>query len=210
MNHVLLTRRRLLSASSLSLLPAVSACDQIAQRFSTKPQFKAIDITGANWASGFALTGTDGKPRQLADFKGKLVTLFFGFLNCPDFCPSHLARQVEVLKLLGPQASNVQTVFISVDPERDTPANIDKYLAAFHPSFIGLTGTQEQLKATAREFKAFFEKVELKGSASTYAVDHTTNTTVFDSAGRVRLMMRHELTAADVAHDLKLLLNSAA
>jgi protein SCO1 len=168
--------------------------------------FNGVDITGANWGKNLSLPDTSGQIRTLADFKGKVVSLFFGFLNCPDFCPTHLSRQLEVMRLLGADAAKLQTLFVSVDPERDSPAAIKAYLAGFHPSFIGLTGSAAQLQANAKEFKAFFAKAPLAGSAASYSVDHTTNTLVFDPSGQLRLLLRHDLGAAEVAADLKRLL----
>jgi protein SCO1 len=198
------SRRRItvataLKLAGLSVLAPLAACNP-------GKAFHGIDVTGANWGKTFRLLDVHGQERTLADFKGKIVSLFFGFLNCPDFCPTHLTRQTQVLQLLGPDAAKVQTIFVSVDPERDTPAAIKAYLAGFHSSFIGLTASQEQLQATAREFKSYFAKAPMPGSAAGYTVDHTTNALVFDPTGQLRLMLRHELEAAQVAADLKRLM----
>ncbi len=198
------SQRRAVLASAL----AMGACSLVSFSGCEKKiaPFNGIDVTGANWGKTLSLPDTSGQTRTLADFKGKVVSLFFGFLNCPDFCPTHLSRQLEVMRLLGADAGKLQTIFVSVDPQRDTPAAIKAYLAGFHPSFIGLTGTQAQLMANAKEFKSFFAKAQMPNSAVGYTVDHTTNTLVFDPAGQLRLILKHELGAAEVAADLKRLL----
>lgn len=169
--------------------------------------FKSIDITGAkDYGSDFRLVDHNGEPRSLADFHGKVVTLFFGYLNCPDFCPTHLMREKEVLKLLGTNAGKLQTLFVTVDPERDSQAALKAYMAAFDPSFIGLRGTPDEVAAVARSFKAIYRKVPVANSPA-YSVEHSTLTMVFDPQGRLRLAIRHEQPAADVAADLKLLID---
>ena len=172
------------------------------------PSFKGIDITGNKvYSHDFHLTDHNGVPRSLADYKGKVVTLFFGFMNCPDFCPTHLARQNEVLKLLGEKdAARVQTLMLTVDPERDTPDLLRQYVTAFNPSFIGLTGSKAEIDAVVAAYRGSYQHVPLKDSALGYTVNHSTLTMVFDPEGRIRLALRHELSAEDVAHDVRLLL----
>jgi protein SCO1 len=198
------TQRRALLGAGIGIgasgLVGLTACDK------SVPPFNGVDLTGASWGKNLSLPDTSGQLRSLADFKGKVVSLFFGFLHCPDFCPTHLTRQLEVMRLLGADASKLQTLFVSVDPERDSPAAIKAYLAGFHPSFIGLTGSAAQLQANAKEFKAFFAKAPMPQSAVGYSVDHTTNTVVFDPSGQLRLLLRHDLSAAQVAADLKRML----
>ena len=166
--------------------------------------FKSIDITGAPYARDFRLPDPDGTMRSLGDFKGKVVPVFFGFAQCPDVCPTALGRAAEVRKLLGADGSKVQVVWITVDPERDTPEVLREYMKAFDPSFIALRGNTEQLAATAKEFKVFFQRVPTKNS---YTMDHTAVTYAFDPKGRARLALRHDQSAADVAADLKMLLS---
>lgn len=130
---------------------ALSGCERSAQR----PAARGIDVSGAQYGRTLELTDQQGQRRSLADFRGKVVMLYFGFVQCPDVCPTSLARAVEVMRRLGPDAARVQLLFVTVDPERDTPALLREYLAAFHPSFLGLTGTPQEVAAAAREFKAY-------------------------------------------------------
>lgn len=167
------------------------------------PAFKGIDVTGAAFGRSFSLPDATGATRSLAEFKGKLVLVFFGFTQCPDVCPTALSRAVEVRRLLGQQADRLQVVFISVDPERDTPELLREYLKAFDPSFIALRGDADALAATAKEFKVIYQKV---ATPSSYTMDHTALSYVFDPTGRLRLALRHEQSAEDVATDLRILL----
>jgi protein SCO1/2 len=157
-------------------------------------------------APAFTLTDQYGTQRSLSDFKGKVVSLFFGFTHCPDICPTHLARQAEVMRQLGPQAEKVAVLFVSLDPERDTPAALKTYMDAFDPRFIALTGSSEQTSKVAKQYKIFWQKTPLPDSALVYTIDHTTNSFVIDQAGRLRLVVPHEMSAADVTHDLKLMI----
>jgi protein SCO1 len=172
---------------------------------SGKPKFNNVDITGADFGRNFELTGADGKPHKLADFKGKLVVVFFGFTQCPDVCPTTLAQMAQAVKKLGPDGDRVQVVFITVDPERDSPAVLAQYVPAFDPRFIGLYGNAEQTAKTAREFKVFFEKVSGK-SAGSYSIDHTAASYVFDTSGRLRLFVKHDQPLEWIVADLKTLL----
>jgi protein SCO1/2 len=169
------------------------------------PTFKAVDITGASYARDFALESAAGGRRTLADFRGKVVVVFFGFTQCPDVCPTTLSDLAEVKKRLGPDGARLQAVFITVDPERDTPALLSQYVPGFDPSFIGLYGTPEQTAATAREFKVFYQKVPGKTPTS-YTIDHTAGSYVFDKEGRVRLFIRHGAPIDDIVADLRQLL----
>jgi protein SCO1 len=173
-----------------------------------KAAFKAIDITGAEYARTLALPDASGKPRTLEDFKGKVTVVFFGFTQCPDVCPTALAELAEAKKSLGPEGAKVQGVFVSVDPERDTPEVIGPYVANFGADFVALRGSLEATQAAAKEFKVFFAKVPGKSEGS-YTIDHTAGLYVFDPQGRVRLFMRHGGGAEAMAHDLKLLLGGA-
>jgi protein SCO1 len=191
-------RRAYLVLLASAALGATSACQRAA------PSFKGIDITGAAYARDFSLPDATGATRTLAEFKGKLVMVFFGFTQCPDVCPTTLSRAVEVRKLLGPDADKVQVVLVTVDPERDTPDVLRDYVKAFDPSFVALRGDEATTAATAKEFKVFFQKVP---TSSSYTMDHTAVTYVFDPKGRLRLALRHEQSAADVAGDFKTLLS---
>lgn len=193
-------RRTLLTATAaLAVGGLLSACKK------APPPFKNIDITDADYARGFSLSDPDGKVRTLAEFKGRLVMVFFGFTQCPDVCPTALTRAIEVRRQLGPQADKLQVVFITVDPERDTAELLKGYTAAFDPSFLALRGDDAQTRATAKDFKVFYSKVP---TGSTYTMDHTALSYVYDTQGRLRLAVRHNQTADDITHDLKILLDA--
>jgi protein SCO1/2 len=165
--------------------------------------FQSIDLTGAEWGRDFRLQDAEGRTVQLADFKGRCVLLFFGFTQCPDVCPTALARAADVMQRLGPQASRLQVILITVDPERDSPAVLREYPRAFHPSFIGLHADLATTEATAKAFKVFYRKVP---TGSNYTMDHTATSYVFDPTGRLRLAVRHEQDAASVTADITRLL----
>jgi protein SCO1/2 len=195
-------RRAFLLAACGSLL-LLGACDRLAPS-AVKP-FNAIDITGAEYARGFELADQNGKLRTLADFKGKVTVVFFGFTQCPDVCPGTMAELAQVKKQLGADGERLQAIFITVDPKRDTPALLKGYVEAFDPSFVALRGTPEQTAATAKEFKVFFAQVPGKTEGS-YSVDHTAGSYVFDAQGKVRLFVRYGSGAEALAADLKTLL----
>jgi len=194
-------RRAWLLLAAAATVASLPACQQRA------PQaFKGIDITGAEYARSFSLADAGGTTRTLADFKGKLVMVFFGFTQCPDVCPAALSRAVEVRKLLGADAEKVQVMLVTIDPERDTPEVLRNYVKAFDPSFIALRGDLKATAATAKEFKVFYQKVP---TASSYTMDHTAVSYVFDPKGRLRLALTHGLPAQDFTADLKALLSEA-
>jgi protein SCO1/2 len=168
-------------------------------------KFRATDITGANFAREFQLTGHDGKPHTLVDFRGKVVVLFFGFTHCPDICPTTLAHFAQAAKQLGADANRVQFLFVTVDPERDTPEILARYVPAFDARFLGLTGEPQAIARTAKEFKIIYQKQPGK-TAESYTVDHSAGTYIFDREGRVRLFARHDQALEDFVHDLRLLL----
>jgi protein SCO1 len=170
------------------------------------PPFKAKPVPDSPPAAAFTLTDQNGQPRSLADFKGKVVSLFFGFTHCPDICPTHLARQAEVMRQLGSLADQVVVLFISLDPERDSPEALKRYMDAFDPRFIALSGTPEETNQVAKRYKIFWQKTPLPNSALNYTIDHTTNSFVIDQTGRLRLTVAHEMSAADVTHDLRLMI----
>jgi len=170
-----------------------------------KPAFKATDVSGATYARELALTDHTGKRRTLADFRGQVAAVFFGFTRCPDVCPTTLVQMKSVVQDLGPEAKRVQVLFVTVDPERDTPEVLAQYVTAFDPTFIGLTGSVDDIKRVAREFKVFFQKSP-GTSVDNYNVDHTAAYYVFDPQGRLRLFMRHNAQPADIVSDIKLLL----
>ena len=170
-----------------------------------KPSFKAVDITGAEYARELSLPDADGKPRQLSDFKGKVTLVFFGYTQCPDVCPTTLAELAAVKRDLGADGERVQGVFVSVDPQRDTPEILKAYMASFGPGFTALRGTEEQTQAAAKNFKVFYAKAPGRTEGS-YTMDHTAGTYVFDASGKVRLFVRYGSGADALRHDLQLLL----
>lgn len=200
-----------LAVASLALLGGCSerpASSNEADQLILSPvdtKFKNTDITGLDYAKGFTLTDHTGKTRTLDDFKGKAVFIFFGYTNCPDVCPTTMAEMASVLKTLGPQAEQVQVLFVTVDPERDTADLLSKYVPAFDPRFLGLTGDKAAIDQVTKDFKVFHQKVPVKESDS-YTMDHTAGSYVFDTQGRIRLFVRHGQGPEPIAHDLKLLL----
>jgi protein SCO1/2 len=172
-----------------------------------KPQFKAVDITGADYAKDFALPDTDGKLRTLKDFQGKAVVVFFGYTQCPDVCPTTMQEIAEAKKLLGPDGARVQGVFITVDPERDKPELLKAYVANFGPDMVALRGNAEQTAAVAKDYKVYYKRVEGKTPGS-YFMEHTAASYVYDPQGRLRLYSRYGSGAQALADDLRLLLKS--
>ena len=173
------------------------------------PQFRNTDVTGADCCKEFRLTDHNGKVRALADFRGKAVVIFFGYTQCPDVCPTTMAEMKSVLQQLGTDANRVQVLFVTVDPERDTRELLSNYVPAFDASFLGLFGDAETTAKTAKEFKVFYQKVPGK-TPSSYTVDHTAGSFVFDPQGRVRLLVRHGDGGANLVADLKTLLGGGA
>ena len=169
--------------------------------------FKATDITGVGFGRDFDLTDHNGRRRTLADFRGRLVVIFFGYTNCPDACPTTLADLSLALKKLGSDAASVQVLFITIDPERDTPQLLVQYVPAFNPSFLGLYGDAEETTKVAKEFKVVYAKYHVSGSDS-YVVDHSTGSYVFDQHGKLRLYLPQGFPPDAIAHDLGLLLKS--
>lgn len=203
-------RRALLQAAwagALALAGLLAGCDRLAP--ASKPAFKAIDVTGADYARGFTLQDPDGRARTLADYRGKIVVVFFGYTQCPDVCPTTLSELAEVKRALGPDGARVQAVFITVDPERDTAELLKSYVGHFGADFVGLRGTPEQVAETAKEFKVFYAKVPGKTETS-YTVDHTAGSYVFDGRGRIRLFTRYGAGAQPLVSDLKILLAEPA
>jgi protein SCO1 len=173
-----------------------------------KQQFKAVDITGADYSQNFSLPDQFGQTRTMADFKGKVVVVFFGFAQCPDVCPTTMAELAEVKKSLGKDGDKLQGIFITVDPERDTPEVLKAYMQNFDPSFLALRGSLEQTAATAKHFKTYYKKVDGKTGTS-YTMDHSAGSYVLDTQGRVRLYTRYGSGAAALAEDIKILLKQS-
>lgn len=196
--------RPLCTALALATALLLSACDRTASA-PAGPSFAGINITGAEYARELNLPDTDGRMRSLADFKGKVLVVFFGYTQCPDVCPTTMAELASVTEQLGPDGQRVQGIFISVDPERDTPELLKAYVTNFNGNFVALRGTPEQVKQAAREFKVYYNKVPGKTEKS-YTVDHTAASYVFDTQGRVRVFERYGSGTAVLMQDLKTLL----
>lgn len=190
----------------LATLVALCACDQ--RQAGPQTKFNSIDVTGADYGKDFALTDHDGKSRTLADFNGKVVLFFFGFTNCPDYCPTALVSFKKVLQLLGSDAQRVQLVFFTLDPERDKPEVLKQYVTGFDPSFLGLYTDVEATRKTAQQFRIFFEKQSVDSATGNYNVDHTVGAYVFDPQGRLRLFIASGATPEKIAEDLRALLTS--
>jgi len=200
MNHLVSVRRQALIALAVTLVAGLlAACSPQALKF------KSVDITGADYVKGFALADHNGVQRSLADFKGKAVVVFFGFTQCPDVCPTALADLAEVKRLLGPQGDKLQGIFVSVDPERDTPEVLKAYMANFDPGFLALRPSMDQLPEVAKAFKVFYKKVD-GPTPTSYTLEHSAGSYVFDPQGRVRLYTRQAVGAQGLAEDIALLL----
>ncbi|WP_295854224.1 SCO family protein [uncultured Xylophilus sp.] len=194
------SRRTFGAAVAAGFMSGLSGCDRFSGR-----TYHGIRIDDVRYASNFRLPDSTGRIRQLSDFRGRAVLMFFGFTQCPDVCPTALARAAEVRRLLGQQADELQVIFVTLDPERDTPDVLKAYTAGFDPTFLGLHGDLVQTAATAREFRVFYKKVP---TASSYTLDHSTFSYLYDTEGRLRLLMRHDMTAAQYAQDVLQLLRS--
>ena len=193
----LLHRRTLLAAAVATTL--LGACSKSA------PSFKAVDITGAEYATGFNLTDHNGQKRTLADFKGKVVVIFFGYTQCPDVCPTSMSELAQAKQLLGPDGDKLQGIFISVDPERDTPEVMKAYMASFDPTFLALYAPAGELPDVARQFKIYYKKVD-GPTPTSYTMDHAAGSYVYDPQGRIRLYHRYGAGAQALADDVKALL----
>jgi len=192
-------RRLFFSAFSAVLAIALVACNP------DKPSFKAIDITGADYARGFTLSDHNGQTRSLSDFKGQVVVVFFGYTQCPDVCPTSMTELAEVKRLLGAQGDKLQGVFVTVDPARDTPEMLKAYMANFDPSFLAFIPTPEQLAVVAKDFKVYYKKVDGKTPTS-YTMDHSAGSYVFDAQGNLRLFSRYGSGPQALADDINTLL----
>jgi protein SCO1/2 len=194
-------RIRIFSYLMLSLIGmSLLAC-------SPNQNFKNVDITGSKaFGSEFSLLDPDGKVRTLAEFKGKAVVMFFGYTQCPDVCPTTLMEMQQAIALLGPRADQVQVLFVTVDPERDTAVILKQYVPAFDASFLGLRPADElALEKVAKDFKIYYKKVP-GTSPGSYTMDHTAGSYAFDPQGNLRLFIKHAQGPEILAHDLKELL----
>jgi protein SCO1/2 len=195
------SRRRLLSG--VAGVMALGGCDRISGQ-GAKPTLHFTDITGAEFARKLELPDVDGQPRTLADWKGKVTVVFFGYTQCPDVCPTTMAELAQIRNLMGADGDKLQTVFVTIDPERDTPEILKAYVANFGPGVAALRGNAEQTAAAAKEFKVFYAKVGGKSPGS-YSMDHSAASFVFDPSGRVRLYVPYGGDPKVLATDIKTL-----
>ena len=187
----------------LVLLALLAGCGE-----RTGPKFELTDVTGATFGKSLALNDHTGKPRTLADFKGKVVVIFFGFTQCPDVCPTTLAEMGKVVRELGADGDKVQVLFVSVDPQRDTPELLKQYVTAFHPSFLGMVGDAEATTRAIKEFKIYVQKQPAKNGG--YSVDHSAGTFILDQQGRLRLFAQYGAGSPALLSDIKTLLKQAS
>jgi protein SCO1/2 len=191
-----------------AIVAAIAAAMLLAACSPEAPTFKGADITGASFGRELALADHHGKARTLADFRGKAVVIFFGFTQCPDVCPTALSALAEAMRRLGPDATRVQVLFVTIDPERDTADLLSRYVPAFHPSFLGLRGDAEATARVAKEFKVLYQKVPGQ-TPDTYTMDHSAGLYLLDPQGRLRVFESHGQGAEAIAHDLAQLLRSS-
>ncbi|HEV8256434.1 MAG TPA: SCO family protein [Casimicrobiaceae bacterium] len=195
---------RFLRATVAALLVlAVAACGPAA------PKFRGSDITGISYGRDFRLNDHNGKPRTLADFRGKVVVMFFGYTQCPDACPTTLSELAATMQKLGPDAARVQVLFVTVDPERDTADLLSRYVPAFNPSFLGLYGDAAATAVTAKEFKIIYQK-QPGSTPGAYTMDHSAGTYIFDPQGRLRVYESYGQGPEVFAHDIRVLLQATA
>ncbi|WP_187645004.1 SCO family protein [Pseudomonas prosekii] len=192
---VLLTRRKVVAGMGLLGLGILTGCDSRGELSYKYGKDLSNQILGRT----FKLKDTNGEVRMLSSYRGMMPMVFFGFTQCPAICPTALARAVNIKKLMGKDGDRLQVIFITLDPERDTPAVLDAYVKTFDASFVALHGTLEETAATAKEFGVFYEKVP---SGSTYTLSHTATSYVYDSRGTLRLGLSHSLSAQECAEDL--------
>ena len=179
----------------------LSACSE------SRPKFSSVDVTGASYAKDFEMTDHNGKVRRLADFKGKVVVMFFGYTQCPDVCPTSMAELAEVKKALGADGDKLQGIFVTVDPARDTPEVLKGYMENFDPTFLALYTTPDKLEALAKDFKVYYKRVNGQTPTS-YTMDHSAGSYIYDTQGNLRLFTRYGSGAQVLATDIKQLLKS--
>ncbi len=172
------------------------------------PRFSSVDITGADYGAALKLPDSQGRVRTLADFKGQVVVVFFGYTQCPDVCPTTMAELAEIKRKLGPDGARLQAIFVSLDPERDTPEMLTQYVQGMDPAFVALRGSVEQTTAVAKAFKVFFQKVP-GADGKGYTLDHTAGSFVFDPQGRARLFTRYGMGVEPWLADIRTLLSGA-
>ncbi len=201
---------QIVRATATPILTATLAVALLAGCTEAPKKFNAMDVTGADWGKNYSLPDLSGKTVTPANFQGKVTALFFGFMYRPDACPTHLTKMGELKKLLGKDADKLQLVFITVDPERDTPEKLKQYLQSFDPTVVGLRGTLAETEAVAKDFRVFYKKVPTKDTPKgpmSYTIDHTTFTYLFDTKGQLRLVVPHDLAVDKIAADVRHLLS---
>ena len=198
-------KRAVLRALGAVTLAGTASFALTACKDDSKPKFQGVDVTGAEYAKDIPLQDVNGQRRSLKDFSGKVVAVFFGYTQCPDVCPTTLQEFVEVKQALGADGNKLQAIFVSLDPERDTPQVLKAYLANFDESFVGLHGTPDEIAAVAKDFKIFFKKVPGK-TEGTYTLDHSAGTYLYDPQGRLRVYERDGVGSQVLAQDVKALL----
>lgn len=204
-----LGRRRLFGGATLLLGGSVLWLAGCSQGSGPKLSFKTTDITGASFARTLSLTdAATGEPRTLDSYRGKVTVFFFGYMFCPDYCPTTMSTLNAALGRMKPEeAAKVQVVFVTVDPKRDQPKLLTDYVRAFNPGFVALTGTEAQIAETAKEWKIIYQKAQVKDE-NTYLVDHSTQMYAFDGQGRLRLLINHETGPEVIAEDLTTLVRT--
>lgn len=198
-----MNRRRFGGVAAACL--ALAGCDKLIPW--SKTPFNGVDITGSDLGPDFRLTDHNGKERTLADFRGKAVALFFGYTHCPDVCPTTLSDMANAVRALGPDGPRVQVLFVTLDPKRDTPELLKNYVPAFNPTFLGLRGDVAATAKVTKDFKIYAAE-RLGKTPESYTVDHSAQTLVFDTQGRLRLLLAYGTPGDKIASDLKVLLNS--
>jgi protein SCO1/2 len=168
---------------------------------SQNQSFVGTDISSVPIDTTFKLKDFNGRIRTLEDFKGKVVVIFFGFTHCPDICPTTLTDLKKTMALLKDKASDVQVIFITLDPTRDTEDVLKKFIPTFDSSFLGLTGSESDINKVISQFKIFYQKVN-DGSKSGYTIDHSAGLYVLDKNGNIKLHTSHGQKPEDLASDL--------
>lgn len=191
--------RAWIKAAALTCVVTLTGC-------SDAPPFHGIDITGADYATSFRLTDHNGQVRTLADFKGKAVVVFFGYTQCPDVCPTSMTELAETKQLLGADGDRLQGLFVTVDPKRDTPEVMKAYMAAFDPTFLALYAQDAPLEEVAKSFRIYYKEVP-GPTPTSYTMDHSAGSYVYDPAGRIRLYHRYGSGAQGLAGDIRQLLD---
>jgi protein SCO1/2 len=206
---VVMNKRKLLKLIAACVaMPGITV--PLAGCFEDKPSFTSIDVTGADYAKDFSLTDHNGKTETLKDFAGKVVVVFFGYTQCPDVCPTSMAELAEIRKALGKDGARLQGIFITVDPQRDTPEVLKAYMGNFDPTFLALRPASEaQLAVLAKDFKVYYKKVE-GATATSYTMDHSAGSYVYDTKGHLRLFTRYGSGAAALTGDVRQLLKQSA